>query len=97
MSSFLCTMCGACCRKASEIGLPHKEDGSCVFLKKDNTCKIYTKRPLLCNVEKMYETYDNKMNISQKDFYKMNTSICHDLIDEYNLDDKYKVDLKDYD
>ena len=102
MSKFLCSQCGACCRTsmkergAEKHGLPIKEDGSCGHLV-GNLCSIYENRPEICNVQQTMERVVKegkwKNNI---DFYKFVTKNCHELIDEAGLDDKFKVNLKDY-
>tara|TARA_Y100000593_G_C4082350_1_gene224474 strand:- start:147 stop:446 length:300 start_codon:yes stop_codon:yes gene_type:complete len=95
-SEFLCSQCGACCRNVKKIGLPHDEDGVCLKLdKKTNTCTIYENRPEICRVDKMYNKYF-KTKMTKKEFNIMNTKICHILIDKEQLDNKYKINIKDY-
>ena len=94
---FLCTQCGACCRKAGEwggadYGLPIKEDGSCAHLK-DNLCSIYETRPDVCNSNKFP---GKKPFQSKKQYFIKSTLICHELIDAEGLDSKYKIDIKEY-
>tara|TARA_Y100000310_G_C20326713_1_gene643333 strand:- start:276 stop:599 length:324 start_codon:yes stop_codon:yes gene_type:complete len=94
---FLCSGCGACCKLASLIGLPSNPDGSCIFLNEDNTCEIYENRPKICSVEKMYDDYLLKdPSLTKKNWYKMNTKVCHKLIDKQGLDKKYKINIEDY-
>ena len=94
---FLCSQCGACCKNIAGLGLPHSGDGICAYLDRDNnTCSIYEERPEICRVEKIYEKYFKKLKTSKKDFYIQNTIICHYLIDKENLDEKYKIDIKEY-
>jgi len=82
---FLCSQCGACCRVAAEFGLmPDRGDGACVYLQQDNSCGIYETRPKMCRV------------IGDKKYYIKATKACHDLIDHYGLDEKYKIDLNEY-
>jgi len=102
MSKFLCTQCGACCRTsmkergAEKHGLPIKEDGSCGYLV-GNLCSIYEDRPEICNVEQTMERVVKEGKWKNKtDFYKFVTKNCHELIDEAGLDDKFKINLKDY-
>ena len=94
---FLCSQCGACCRKAgawngAKHGLPIKEDGSCGHLK-NNLCSIYENRPDICNAEKMP---NRKLYQTKKQYFIESTKICHQLIDEEGLDAKYKIDIKEY-
>jgi Fe-S-cluster containining protein len=72
---FPCNGCGRCCRKIAqavafvkEAGFPEEvcdfpytwdEQGVCEMLTPDNRCKVYNTRPILCNVEKMYEHIEN--------------------------------------
>ena len=94
---FLCSQCGACCRKAGELGgakygLPIKEDGSCGHLK-NNLCSIYEERPDVCNSNKLP---GKKPSQSKKEYFIENTLGCHKLIDAEGLDSKYKIDIKEY-
>jgi uncharacterized protein len=82
---FLCSQCGACCREAANLGLmPDRGDGACINLQQDNSCAIYETRPDICRV------------IGTKKDYIENTKVCHALIDYYDLDKKYKIDLNEY-
>ena len=101
MSEFLCSKCGACCRIAGEQGfMPQRGDGACLYLTEENLCEIYDKRPELCNVKTMYnkKIEEGKLpsEITEIDYYMMSTALCHEMIDYYHMDDKYKIDLKDY-
>jgi len=79
---FLCTECGACCHIAGGLFFPKRDDGACINLGKDEKCIIYEKRPELCKV---------------KGKFRETTEFCHTLIDLYGLDERYKVDLSEYD
>ena len=98
---FLCSQCGACCRRAgiwevAKYGLPIKKDGSCGHLK-NNLCSIYEERPLICRA-KEFGIFIKKRhsNFNIKQWYIDQTKECHKLIDEDGLDDSYKIDIKDY-
>ena len=94
---FLCSQCGACCKNVDKLDLPHDENGVCDHLdRRNNLCTIYDSRPDICKVESLYEKYFKKLKTSKKDFYIQNTIICHYLIDKENLDEKYKIDTKEY-
>ncbi|MCI8645668.1 MAG: YkgJ family cysteine cluster protein [Firmicutes bacterium] len=57
---FICTKCGLCCRnidKIPKLAGFHIGDGVCIYLSEDNLCNIYSTRPDICNVEKMYNLY----------------------------------------
>ena len=98
---FLCSQCGACCRRAGEwggakYGLPIKKDGSCAHLK-DNLCSIYEDRPLICRAKKFGKFIKKRHpNFDIKQWYINETKGCHKLIDEDGLDDSYKIDIERY-
>ena len=99
---FLCSECGACCKIAGKLGLmPSSDDGSCVYLNAENRCDIYDKRPEHCDVNRMYYVNRKKDIIPQTmkkiDYFKLSTRICHKMIDEEGIDERYKVDIGDYD
>lgn len=75
---FICTKCGLCCRnidKIPELADFHTGNGICIHLSDDNLCNIYTTRPDICSVEKMYEsTY--KLIMSKAEYEKMNMEGC---------------------
>lgn len=94
---FKCTMCGACCRKAGELGImPQREDGACIYLDNDNGCKIYEIRPEICRVRSMYEKRRDKMNITEKEYYRFSNFHCNLLMNEYGIDSSYSIDLNSY-
>ena len=94
---FLCSKCGACCRSVKNLDLPH-DNGICIYLNQDdNTCSIYENRPLLCRVHKLGKYLNKDKDGDLKDWYIENTKACHLLIDNLGLDDKYKIDIKEYD
>jgi len=94
---FKCTMCGACCRKAGELGImPQREDGACLYLAEDNRCKIYDTRPDICNVKKMWEKRKDKIKITEKEYYKFSNNYCNQFMQEYGVDASYRIDLNSY-
>ena len=95
---FPCTQCGACCKRAGLTGLmPSKEDGSCIYLNDDNSCSVYSQRPDICSIYKMYKKRkpENLLlkDTSERDYYKLTAKICNQFIKEDGLDDKYKIDV----
>lgn len=79
---FKCDCCGECCRHiAGIIPLEPFDDrkGVCRFLDREkNLCSIYASRPLVCNVDAMYETFfADKM--SREEFYLANHEVCEKL------------------
>lgn len=91
--SFPCTACGLCCKNINGIkALEHfNQNGICINLNTDNTCKIYNTRPLVCRVDDMYKTCYSHMN--KTDFYNANIQICNTLQEKANLDKRYRIKL----
>ena len=54
-------------------------EGACEKLV-DGKCSVYEKRPLICNMEAMYNKYYRPQNIPKKMFYDMAASGCNVLI-----------------
>lgn len=79
---FECDRCGICCRRVNLNPMYVKFDkgnGVCRYLdEKTNLCTIYNERPLLCNVDAMYEfLYQDKM--TREEFYQLNYEECKKL------------------
>lgn len=82
MIKFHCKKCGICCTQLhlNKIynGLD-RGDGICKYFNESTRlCTIYDTRPIICNIEKYYETY-LKYKISKRDFNKLNIEACHQL------------------
>ena len=78
---FKCIKCGLCCRnidKVPELSDFHTGDGICIYLTRDNTCSIYSRRPNICNVDTMYEDV-YKLYMSRTEFDKINMEGCKEL------------------
>jgi Fe-S-cluster containining protein len=99
---FPCTACGSCCKRINiavkSIGentednplyFPYSwdESGRCEMLTKDNFCKVYDKRPTLCNVDKVMELFD----IPKKEFYEINIEACNSMMDEDGIDESFRI------
>ncbi len=94
-AEFLCSGCGACCMVAGYSKLlPDRGDGACAYLNEKNQCSIYETRPDICRVDVMHKV--NSPELSEKEYYIKSTKACHQLIDMMNLDDEYKINIKDY-
>ena len=80
--------------------MPSSEDGSCVYLNKENRCDIYEDRPPFCNVDTMYYILMHKKKIPKTmkkiDYFKLSTEICHKLIYDGGINERYKVNIRDY-
>jgi Fe-S-cluster containining protein len=97
MVDFLCSSCGACCRRAGKLGLmPQREDGACIYLTKDNKCSIYETRPDVCRVNKMAEKNRHLLGLTTIEYYKMNNEICNKWIKEDGMDDSYLINIGSY-
>jgi len=94
---FPCTKCGLCCQHISGVEELKEFDlgnGVCKYFNyKDNGCKIYKNRPLICRVDEMYEKYYKNL-FSRREFYIENAKICNRLQEKYNMDKKYRVIIK---
>ena len=101
---FLCSGCGACCRRVGSINnaghsfpkLPDRGDGVCANLNEDNSCSIYDNRPLICRTKDLGMHLKKDVNGSLKHWFIYNTVHCHKMIDVDGLDSKYKIDIKEY-
>jgi Fe-S-cluster containining protein len=76
--------------------MPQREDGACIHLAVDNTCKIYETRPLVCRVNEMAEINRPAFKMTRKEYFKMSNSICNQWIKEDKMDDKYLIDIEAY-
>ncbi|MGL6098979.1 MAG: YkgJ family cysteine cluster protein [Fusobacteriaceae bacterium] len=79
---FFCDKCGICCKnlQANSIYINlHNGNGVCKYLDlKTNLCKIYEKRPLLCNLKESYEKYFSNV-YSEEYFFELNLDACKKL------------------
>ena len=74
---FSCDKCGLCCRnidRIPELKTFHKGNGICKFLI-NNKCSIYDRRPLICNVDRIYEKFF-RTSYTLEEFYKLNHQVC---------------------
>ena len=98
---FQCTECGACCRRAGKLGMPTKEDGSCIYLNDKNRCDIYEIRPAICSVDKTFDVLKKQTilpaDLTLKEFYIINNKECNKMIKKDKLNKKYLIDLDEYD
>jgi hypothetical protein len=81
---FNCDSCGLCCRKAylvPELSEFIGADGQCRYFI-NNQCSIYEERPLICNIEKYYETFLSEV-LTKEEFYQKNYTSCMSLKNEF--------------
>ena len=76
---FPCERCGTCCRKISNVFFAKDmvlPNGVCKFLDENtNLCRIYSTRPIFCNVDAYYEKYLSQ-RMTREEFYEKNKSAC---------------------
>lgn len=78
---FSCDCCGLCCRNVGKSFLQvelDRGDGVCKNLSENNLCKIYSERPLFCNVDAYWEKYLSEV-MSREQFHKINYKVCAEL------------------
>lgn len=79
---FKCDCCGICCRNIRNIEmLAGFDDGTgvCRYLgRENNLCMIYDSRPVVCNVDAMYELFFRE-EMTREEFYCVNYSACEKL------------------
>lgn len=79
---FKCDKCGLCCRnlkKSSIYKELDKGDGICKYYDIDSKlCTIYSKRPLICNIDKSYYNYFQTF-LSLDKYYELNYEVCKKL------------------
>lgn len=82
---FPCDQCGICCKHIDQIPQLKEFDsgnGQCIHLMGNNLCEIYSKRPDICNVNKMYESQFQDI-LSIEDFINLNVQGCKKLKRKY--------------
>lgn len=83
---FDCDKCGLCCRNLKKTFLSeslNRGDGVCKnFDEKNNLCKIYHSRPLICNVDAYYEKFLRNVMTREK-FHELNREVCEKLKGEF--------------
>jgi hypothetical protein len=70
-------------------------NGTCRYLQ-NNLCGIYANRPLICNIEKMYQVYFMDI-LTEEEFINMNTQACKKLsgVSEGEVIEHRKIDKCD--
>lgn len=82
---FKCDRCGLCCRKlkGSPLAMLDRGDGVCRYLNDNNLCSIYENRPLVCNVDKLYDNqYSGR--ITREAYHLLQEQACKKLKEEAN-------------
>lgn len=86
---------------ASELkNFPYKakKDGSCEMLNEDNKCSVYESRPLLCNIQEMFEKYKGQgpMPNDKKEYYLQEAKSCNSMIKQSGYPDNFIVNETQY-
>ena len=99
---FPCTSCGCCCKRISKaveflnvqdkdnpLYFPYSWDknGKCEHLTDTNMCKIYHKRPLMCDVERLTKY----LNLNKIEFYNLNIDACNKMMDEDGIPLHFRI------
>lgn len=83
---FFCDKCGLCCMHIDESRLDegmNRGDGVCIYFDEDShLCKIYSDRPIICNVDKFYDRFLSS-NCLKEEFYFANYEACKKLKERY--------------
>lgn len=80
------------------------ENGACIHLQGDNSCAIYSNRPKVCVIDKMFRVQRNSKklpngeknpfyNISRKEYYAVNADICNRHQEKMGIDESFRVIL----
>ncbi len=95
MIKFPCTECGACCSSIQGLDFlrDYNDNGRCIHLQ-NNRCRIYEKRPVLCNIDEAYERYFSRV-MNKLDFYYQNALACNQLQEKLGIDESYRVSIPD--
>lgn len=75
---FVCDRCGLCCKNIGIIPELREYDngkGTCVYLTENNLCSIYSCRPDICNIDKMFKLKYHEL-MSREEYDDMNTEGC---------------------
>ena len=93
-NQFQCSQCGLCCRNIGNVPALHEYhdgNGVCKFLDKAaNLCRIYERRPIICNVAAAYDEYFSEY-YSEDKYLRMNYVACKKLQQIFNKEDILKV------
>ena len=89
---FSCRKCGACCKNVdrwlaniskieklfgTKLVFPYRHiNGICEMLAADNTCKIYDRRPAVCDTVKIYKLYKKALYLDEDIFCSLQELSC---------------------
>ena len=82
MKQFPCIECGLCCCMSGQVkelaSLLNEEKVCKYYDPKTKHCRIYERRPLICNVGAMYDAYFKNV-MSEKEYLLANLESCYRL------------------
>lgn len=82
---FLCDKCGLCCLQVNRVQIYaqlDRGDGVCRFFdEKTKLCTIYDSRPVICNVDRMYDLFF-ATEMERDEYYKINYESCKKMKEE---------------
>ena len=61
-----------------------KEDGSCAKLGEDGKCTVYETRPLVCDMNRMYNKFYRPRGLSKTEWQNMNAAACNSMLEQAN-------------
>lgn len=93
---FPCNQCGLCCENvnlAEETRFLDRGDGTCKYHNATTkTCSIYTERPDICRVDRMYDLrYSHQYTWDE--FINLNLQVC-DSLKLQSYQDRWLIDIK---
>ena len=94
---FPCNGCGLCCENIghiNELTSYDRGDSVCKFLK-DKQCSIYNDRPLICQIDGMYEHVFYE-HFSKEEYYFENLKACKQMQMERGLSEGEQVDVSKF-
>ena len=93
---FPCSGCGVCCQNISQVKELKDYDlgnGICKYFDTiNNNCKIYTTRPDICQIDKMFEIKYYK-DYTKKEFYMLNADVCNKIQENLHIDKSFRIKI----
>jgi Fe-S-cluster containining protein len=72
-------------RLIDDFPYDYDDDGVCLMLE-GGRCSVYAKRPVICNVSKLYKALKVE-GMSKRDFFKMNEEACKEIRKKFGISD----------
>jgi Fe-S-cluster containining protein len=75
---------------------PFDETGRCSQLTADNKCAVYDKRPLICDIEKVWEKYHKPTGAISLDNYFLSAAVvCNTMMKEEGVNENFFIEVGD--